>query len=71
MLCIFILPEESVAPEDIVVRVFWNAKGEDNFHIDVTTKTLHLKISNDLINTIESDISAVLEVPVKLSMLIN
>lgn len=71
MLCAFILPHETVSPEDIGVRVYWNAEGEDKFHINVTPNALHLAISKDFVATLESDITAMLGVTAKLCMLKN
>jgi hypothetical protein len=64
MLCAFILPHDAVSPEDIGVRVYWNANGEDKFDIALTSELLSLSIAKEFVATLESDIASMLGVSV-------
>lgn len=57
MLCAFILPHDDVSPEDIGVRVYWDADGVDKFSISLSADSLKLSIAKEFLTTLESDVS--------------
>lgn len=71
MLCAFILPHDAVSPEDIGVRVYWNADGEDKLDITLTPDSLGISIAKEFVATLESDIASMLGVSTKFCKLQN